>query len=861
MNTITGLKRRRSGQTLVISIIVMFLLAVLAGVFVALVARNLGRAKRMSSSDVVYQIAETGIKYADTMLTQGEDGGDWRPVPDNRPPIAGGLSLIENDPDFTWTRPYSPNETVSHDMGPSGGYTTIRTDQGRFLLRVSYNPDPRDPLSKYIKIESIGRFGPGIEYVNNNTGDPDPTTFANAGDTRLKRYLVAYKPIGITDYGMFITNKYNRSTDFGLGCPDYTQSFGRTASSTNGFRGFPIRVNGNLIWYGTNNINLRRTAQQVGDTLPIDAVEVVGDIFAADDLAEVQIQPMDPAGNAQGGLLNALWSDDNNFDSIFGQWRDGSESTDVNKRVRSIKRIDPPLISQQDITGTSERYLVSTYYSGKFVTNSAGRTYNSGYIGWGRGIYINNGSQASRIGYDDLYKEWMDTGGLGDWVGSVYVPGYAVMLQLQADGIHATRGVRDTRQWQDANGNFLIPRTIVFPYPPNGVLYATGDIRIKGMLPQNTQLTVVSGGNIYIEGNVLKFRADNAIIASSDPWKGADERCSLALLAKKNVVINTTQFMQCPDPQDAPADPQLGDAPYPIKLYADNPGTGLWFNFDFGPFESETGAAPAFYSLYMKHAGEYRPAYLNAWLNDVPLLFTDYIGGINNQSPANRLGVGDYLYGYGGGNIGLDSQPAFDVFTIDNVLMNPNTLSSSMGSRNYLYLGMDPSRADGNYLFWDMAIQPMDVRIEALCYAEEGSLFIIPGEWLNANENDTRASYQAGNARPSGVEPMFPFYGDPLDIRIIIDGAVSQNQPAPMTNVEEWMRKWGQIPNTYGSSNIATAHPGEGFTILYDDHCGWPLNGVRSGGPALRTDIYGRALPYAPKLPVSSSLIFSGDTL
>lgn len=859
MNTMTCSKSGRSGQTLVISIIVMFLLAVLAGVFVALVARNLGRAKRMSSSDVVYQIAETGIKYADTMLTSGEDGADWRPVPDNTPALAGSLSLLDNDPDFNWTRPYSLNEAGT--TGPTGGYTTIRTDQGRFLLRVSYNPNPLDPLSKYIKIESIGRYGPGIEYMNNNNNDPDPTTFANAGDSRLKRYLVAYKPIGITDYGMFITNKYNRSTEFGLGCPNITESFGRDITSPNGHRGFPIRVNGNLSWFGSNTLFLRRIAQQAGDTLPIDAIEVTGDILPADSLSSVNIQPMTPTGATPGGSVNARWSDDSGFDSVYGQWRDGSESTDVNMRVRSIKRIDPPLLSQQDITGTSERYLVSTYYSGTFVTNSAGQTYNSGYIGWGRGIYINNGAQASRIGYDDLYKEWMDTGGLGDWIGSVYVPGNAVMLDLQTDGIHATRGVRDTRQWQDANGNFQVARTIVFDYPPNGVLYATGDMRIKGMLPQNTQLTVVSGGNIYIEGNLLKFRPTGGNIISSDPWKGADERCSLALLAKKNVVINTTQFIQCPDPQDAPADPQLGDAPYPIKLYADNTGTGLWFNFDFGPFESETPIIPGFRRLFLKHAGEYRPAYLNGWLNDVPLSFSEAKGVPNNISPVNRLGVGDNLYGYGGGNVGLDAQPAFDVFTIDNVLMSPMTLSDATGDRNYLYLGMDPNRADGNYLFWGMTLQPMDVRIEALCYAEEGSLFVIPGEWLNSNQNDTRASYNGGKARPSGVDAMFPFYGEPLDIRIIIDGAVSQNQPAPMTNIEEWMRKWGRIPATYGSSSVATAHPGEGFTILYDDHCGWPLNGVRTGGTALRVDAYGRALPYAPKLPVSSTLIFSGDTL
>ncbi|MGC8863674.1 MAG: hypothetical protein ACP5R5_12990, partial [Armatimonadota bacterium] len=71
------------GQTLVIAIMVMFILGTIGAVFVAMVARNLLRSERSSNADVVAQLAEAGIRYADSMLTTSEEGADWRPVPDN----------------------------------------------------------------------------------------------------------------------------------------------------------------------------------------------------------------------------------------------------------------------------------------------------------------------------------------------------------------------------------------------------------------------------------------------------------------------------------------------------------------------------------------------------------------------------------------------------------------------------------------------------------------------------------------------------------------------------------------------------------------------------------------------------------
>jgi hypothetical protein len=85
-----------------------------------------------------------------------------------------------------------------------------------------------------------------------------------------------------------------------------------------------------------------------------------------------------------------------------------------------------------------------------------------------------------------------------------------------------------------------------------------------------------------------------------------------------------------------------------------------------------------------------------------------------------------------------------------------------------------------------------------------------------------------------------------------------------MNAVSEWMAKWSGIPERYGSSKDPTVHYGEGLTILYDDHAGWPYTDLEAGTvptKPIRTDRFGRALPIAPRLPVCGSLIYFGDVM
>ncbi len=924
---------------------VMFILATLGAVFVALVARNLFRSARFSDVDVVAQLAEAGTRYADQMLTTSEDGADWRPVPDNHAAHleGGGAWVPDTDweakrdayPDFQWTRTYSDQEQGW--AGPSGGYTTFNSGQGRFLLRVSYNPRPDDPKSKFIKIESIGRIGVFLE--------DDPTTHKPNGNYQMRREITAYKPIGITDYVRFVTNKNNRDLDFALGCPGHPLELGRigaNAARKSWYRGGPLRVNGNLVFHGdTTDIYLRGTHPLLesgnpdhSTFVPIEGVEVSGSISFSESAGPARMWRLNPDGTTADPDYNQLLpSSDPGFRTWEGFYRDGSDSTDSIGNARGVKRLDPPQIDQYDATNSVSRYLLLTLYSGERIADPAGKGYiNLGEWGWGRGIYINNRADKqddseTLFGGFTLRTDWLRPGyfmgnKLSGWVGPAYIPpGVLIVLHPDdTDGddqpdmtITRSDTVAGGRRfvWRDAWGN---PRpalggTITMPYPHpslgreafpmnergnyitngtprmldgNGVIYAEGNVRIRGMLPEGMQLTVVSNETIYIEGNLLKARSGNYDTNALHPWRGADPTCGLALLARENICVNTTQFfspLNSISSENIGSDADTGGAPYHV-LIGSSPDSRYRCAFDFGPWESNVGNPPQnAWWMYLRHAGQYGPTYINAWLNPsqgVPNfgllnLNLNPLGGIFTADlPPHVLGVGDARFnapGFGASGWGIDGMFLGCAFPLDaphNAVLGTNFFTYP-GMIDELIIGLDQnSYTRNNYQIAGVAVQPMDVRIEAICYAQEGSFFVIPGTWFNANPADTQAAFLKDGGRPAGVHPKFPFYGQPLDVRIIIDGAVSENIPAPVGDVQEWMAKWGLIPEDYGSTHESTAHPGEGFTILYDDHVGWPLTDLSLTTVSLepiRKDRFGRTLPIAPRLPVCGGLIYFGDVM
>jgi len=60
--------------------------------------------------------------------------------------------------------------------------------------------------------------------------------------------------------------------------------------------------------------------------------------------------------------------------------------------------------------------------------------------------------------------------------------------------------------------------------PDNGLIFAEGNLRVRGRIPEGRRLTLVSANNIYIDGNI---------------WR-KDDRSALALIAEKNICINVS---------------------------------------------------------------------------------------------------------------------------------------------------------------------------------------------------------------------------------------------------------------------------------------------------------------------------------
>ncbi|MCS6923539.1 MAG: hypothetical protein NZM10_04085, partial [Fimbriimonadales bacterium] len=173
------------------------------------------------------------------------------------------------------------------------------------------------------------------------------------------------------------------------------------------------------------------------------------------------------------------------------------------------------------------------------------------------------------------------------------------------------------------------------------------------------------------------------------------------------------------------------------------------------------------------------------------------------------------------------------------------------------------------------AIQPLDIRIEAALFAQEGCFFVIPGYWFNTDPNDTRENFlRTGNRPPTVASPEFPFYSEPLDIKITLIGSIAENFTAPLGDQTEWLRKWGWIPRTYGSSQYEI--PLQHQQYFHDDARRYAVNLFMRHDPVFRNPSVvgrvaydntqdpsgqhpGRLLPPIPRLPVCPKPIYAGD--
>ncbi|MBP5273431.1 MAG: hypothetical protein ILO36_00650, partial [Abditibacteriota bacterium] len=478
------------GFTLILALIILTLLSTLMALFIAMVSSNLRQSQNSLKLSAIEVLANSGVDYCNNMLVHSPDGADWRPVPDNISMKENWLpsqqnaqpdssdcaedlrEISETDPDYEYLMAYWPTELTKDGVvyaGPTGGYTRFNSGDGRFLVRVSYDsvsPDASgvynanyyDAESKFLKIESIGKLG---------TVDPeDPTTLKPYGNPSKQHYLVAYKPIAITDYLRFVTNKDNRKTVFNIGTDFLEETFGR-AETRYSFRGAPMRIQGDAAFDENSTVLLRGQERDVNGSSvvsPRDYLEITGELTNP-DLGFVKLFSCDENSSE--------YMDDSVSKDLFVK-RGGAKTGD------GVTKIAAPVLDVSDISKTNLRYRALTKNSGKYI-DSIGKY--SGEFGWGSGIYINNFSDVQResetlFGGYSLRADWLNPGNLfsKNWQGPYYIPpGVVVVLNPEVEkGITITRTDFDSQNknkvWCDAAGR---PHpewgaTINVPYPLDG---------------------------------------------------------------------------------------------------------------------------------------------------------------------------------------------------------------------------------------------------------------------------------------------------------------------------------------------------------------------------------------------------------
>jgi len=1066
-------RARKSGQTLIIAMIVMGVLLMLGIAFTIIVGGAVNLSGESRKRELANDFAKGGIEVMhERMLNSSADAPFLNTTPPNLPDVT-------KDPDAMYLRPASgftfpsASGNVIDLGGPDGlgPYARFDFDLGRALVRVRYAPsdydafaDPSGALKqpgrarRYLIIESVGR--PGRISPNDPTQLLNEAVrirfYANAGDlaawlqrmhdvdSRIlpSRKMMAFATIGIGDDAMTITDIHNTDKPAELGFP--TPGAGGTVDSVatvgayylgnpvnvpvwfgqayaepnsglgNGWRTVPghggIRSNTSIVVHGQVNVAVNAGLGE--------GVYTAGEFSAANDGAQINVTrhyydrntdlfPSDWQGNPSTVVtpfvLNANTMDSDNpaFDTIGNVVRDGEPQPDVLGYPRWVRVIEAPRIDRVDQQGRDQYYVEITRNSGPVVN---GR--NIGQFGYGAGVYVDymnpynlqrrNENERDVNASNSLVDLWFqpnardNTTKAGSWEGPYFVAD-ACYLRFIPDGFVIIRPGNSGEQqssesafWRDPftgastgesscrfrlrtiAGQTWILNSVVSPnlvglpaaslndtdftsngMPFQGVIYFEGDVRVRGVIPTHQQVTVLSMGNIYIDGSITKGVVTEFGGVISEP-----SRSMLSLLARDNVAVNTTQFF-APVPNDlfdTKDDSPLPDTPTPIELgvtgdagvdsdvllqlqllLMDRPDPGTPGVNPFNPltwepyatsYASWTGINSVgpdidVFLMLVASANDSGPSYVSLGIQpqtyagggaavETAYLFSRLInfasaGAVTFNAADPFFAPGPKIPVYGLADPNVNVFPKFE--TVQFPLVGQANWNYSNATRRLVPLGGNPeglfelavsdesllrlrnnaigSTGQKEFLVARTAVTPHDVRIEASVYAQYGSFYVIPGPWFNMNTDDTRARFLADVANVGldeaqrlrferfGNTPQVPFANEPIDCKVTLIGAISQNLPAPISRQAEWLQKWGWIPRDLGGTglripwqhvpagyDINTQLAVPNFVVIHDP----ALAGASADGVnPLRTDPNGRTLPPTPRLPVSPTLVYFGE--
>jgi len=819
------------------------------------------------------------------------------------------------------------------------GQNSVTWGRGYVLLRVTYDPDPPfEPgdgteqvnLSNCIRIESIGRV---------------------SDESTVFRRLVAYKPIGLTDHLRWITNRSKTGKPAYLGVrPEIDFDGDGTAGANEALvsvLGGPVRSDtglrlvakpvsdGSSTWRSvvfdlqtepSSEGYLRDDALQATEGLytmdyVADGVGVITD-GGAEELLETQLAPADTSAIAR-----------------------------VMTGHRDVPPLEAPDIAATDPTTGLDRYRALTRDSGSLVCNdsTAGTVVNTGKYGHGAGVYIDNFADVQFMESDGtcdlslLAQDWRKeprslgvlTGDSG-WnaLGTTYTPP-AVEIELfpsqaavlatcssgtSSDTAPTDPGVlwwpnhvagepgikitRHDRRWglgdpgspgtvgDDSGENVMV---IDYPQYPSQVIFAEGNVRVKGVLPAGVRnasdmlvrdynMTIVSSATIYIDGQILSPQdVDDSV---SD-----ENNTGVALLAKDYVCLNPTQLVPqltsglVPAAPDDEMAPELGQH---WELDSDTGGSAYsyWYlGQDLPDTDSDGTPDTNLYLTVVQAGGSPGPSGVGLSLSEAGTISAHSFG--NPVSPSTFIFApeGALLWGsvtvpnsYTSTAIAPQWQPTPWDFAGPRVLWDiTGSVSDSCGVRSALGLyHRDPQLGTPASEYWvkKWKIEELETftdsgtdygcprgaikgKVNALIYAQRGSWFVIPGDYFDPN---ARAQDFNGDGSISIAERLWGVRMRRYNYNITVCGCITEDHTAEIEDAQDWSNKWA-YPR-YGSATTldwgtVEYQFDERLRVARDQGTTSLSGGVRSS--SVRPYTPQANLPKLPLLPVSPTLLYYGE--
>jgi len=443
---------------------------------------------------------------------------------------------------------------------------------------------------------------------------------------------------------------------------------------------------------------------------------------------------------------------------------------------------------------------------------------------------------------------------------------------------------RHDHTWRTATGADSGQFTMVIDHPrrtsqidpPRQVIYAAGNVRVKGVLPRRPtrptptspqteagvfwpdyNLAVVSGGTAYIDGSILSPR-DAGLVGATNA--DDDKNTKLAILARDCVCLNTTQIV----PQDATpivsAEPDDTDDPRPEASHwelTSEAGARVYSSFMFGaqpPADARVllaaimcGKEPgpsavsmSFYQRWLAAPGWVPYVFNSALVVPTPPPPTPpeaYIFYFLQPGAAAAVNVSTALsprYQPVPDATGSPSVP-WDITSY----LEPSGTQLRQGVWNdfaIAWANPGPGFGAGATSTWirkwkileDILLDPNDptsarvptpavhCKVNALMYAERGCWFVIPGSGFATVQEIDQAVGPTGDNIDGVIDTADEQARARLFLRynydITVNGMVTENFAAPVDAVREWTDKWS-YPNPKWATDADDPLPSITYTF------------------------------------------------